>query len=163
MTKRIGLTVLLVGSWVLIFFTLTLFTELIMAPWDTAIHLPETGTWQRTLNDFFDFSVGKYLLSVPVILLNVWLVASHRAKPAFLARAVMGNLIFVGALWALFLLAATINNQILYPYPPVLYDPTYTGYHRSVFPMAVMLAACAGWIVWQRRVTRSLAARAAAA
>ncbi len=163
MTKRIGMTILLIGSWLLIFFTLTFFTELIMAPWDTAIHLPEVGTWQRTLNDFFDFSLGKYLLSVPVILLNIWLVASNRAKPAFLGHVVMGNLVFVGALWALFMLAAAINNQILYPYPPVAYDPNYRGYHLSVFPMAVMLAACAGWVMWQRRVERALSARTATA
>lgn len=164
MMKRTGMAILLIGSWLILFFTLTFFTELIMAPWDTAIHLPEVGTWQRTLNDFFDFSVGKYLLSIPAILLSLRLVVTRRGTSlAYLGRLAAGNVLFVGALWVLFVAASAINNQILFPYPPVLYDPTYRGYHLSVFPMAVMLAACAGWVIWQRRVERGLTARAAAA
>jgi hypothetical protein len=56
----------------------------------------------------------------------------------------------LGVLVIAFMLAALLNNW-LFPYPPVLYDPTYQGYHRSLLPGGVMLGVCAAWLLWQRR------------
>lgn len=52
--KRLGAIVLLIGTWLFLFYTLTFYTSLIMTPWDTAITRPDVGTWQHTLNDFFE-------------------------------------------------------------------------------------------------------------
>lgn len=161
-TKSAAAFILLIGIWLALFFTLTLFTELIMAPWDTAIDIPPVGTPERAFNDFFDFSLGKYLLSIPLVGLSVGVtILMYRRNPHSLWHFAAGHAIFVGLLWVLFMIASAINNQLLYPYPPVLYDPNYRGYHRSVFPMSVILVACAGWILWQHRTERKLSAQAA--
>jgi len=157
--KKLGSLALLVPTWLFLLFTLTLFTELIMAPWDTAIHLPEVGTWQRTLNDFFDFSFGQFLISLPVVLVSIAVtVAAYRSRSQVLPRLVIGNALLAVSVWLLVMLASAINNQILYPYPSVLYDPNYRGYHLSILPMFALLSACAVWFIWQRRLAKTFAA-----
>jgi len=160
--KRAGWLILLLLTWLILFYTLTFFTQLIMTPWDTALRMPEIGTWQRTLNDFFGYRGGRFLFSVPLIVLSAGLTLNAlRTRPDALAKFVAGNLLFFGALPILFVASSFINNGILYPYPPVSYDPNYRGFHLSIFPMSVILAACVGWIVWQWRIastdTRKLA------
>lgn len=151
--KQFGLFAILVFTWIALFFALTFFTELIMSPWDAAIHIPELGTWQRSLNDFFQFSVGKYILSVPLILLSIAVnIYILRMRPDMIGKLIAGNVLFFGALIVLFMFGAAINNNILFPYPPVAYDPNYRGFHRSIFPMAVILIACLVWFNWQRRI-----------
>ena len=155
--KNLGLLALLVVTWLFLLFTLTLFTELIMAPWDTAIHIPEVGTWQRTLNDFFDFSIGQLLVSVPVVLISIAVAyLAFRTRPQLLPLLIFSNAVLALSVYALVMLASTINNQLLFPYPPVLYDPNYRGYHLSILPMSALLAACAVWFVWQRRLAKTL-------
>lgn len=150
--KLFGVLGLLSLTWLMVFFSLTLLTALNMAPWDTAVQIPEAGTWQRTLNDFFAYSAGQYLLSIPVVVLSM--VAAWRAihsEPARIGRMAAGNAVFIVATWAAMLAAWSINNHVLFPYPPVLYDPNYRGFHRSVLPMSVLLASCAIWFAWQKR------------
>ena len=80
--KRAGWLLLLLLTWILLFYTLTFFTQLIMTPWDTALHMPEIGTWQRTLNDFFGYRGGKFLFSVPLIVLSAGLTLNAlRTRP----------------------------------------------------------------------------------
>lgn len=156
---KLSLLALLALTWLFLLFTLTVYTELIMAPWDTAIHLPEVGTWQRTLNDFFDLSIGQFIISVPVVLVSIAVTfAAWRSQPQLLPRLVVGNAVLAVSIWVLVLGASAINNQILFPYPPVLYDPNYRGYHLAILPMTALLAACGVWFMWQRRLAKSFAA-----
>jgi hypothetical protein len=138
-------------TWLAILFTATLFTELIMAPWDTAIVLPEVGTWQRTVNDFFDHGgalvVGTVLTVAGIALTRPRFLRSRHIR----LKLALGNLAFVGAMWAVFMLATFINNQFLYPYPSVTYDPGYAGFHRSVLPMTAQVVIWALWLLWLRR------------
>jgi hypothetical protein len=46
-----------------------------------------------------------------------------------------------------------VNNAV-YPYPPVLYDPNYPGYYRSVIPMTAVIAVCAVWFYGQIRLAK---------
>lgn len=152
MRRLIGLG-LLVPGWLLLFLTLTILTEFILVPWDTAIERPEVGTWQRTLNDFFETSPGQWSISVPLTGLSILAgVGVLRRKPEAGWRLAVVNLICVAVLWGAFLLAAMLNNW-LHPYPPVLYDPTYHGYYRSIVPGLAVLGVCALWLLWQRRAT----------
>ncbi len=145
----------LLATWALIFFTLTLLTELAFAPWDTAVTLPEPGTWLRTLNDFVDLGIGKYVLSVPLLVASMTLTgAALRQQPQAAWRYALGNLVFVGLVWAVFMLAAMLNNA-LFPHPPVPYDPHYRGYHRSVVPGLAFLGVCAVWLLLLRRTTNA--------
>lgn len=133
---------LLLFSWLLLFVVFMFFTELILAPWDTALVRPEIGTWQRTLNDFFETSPGNLTLAALLLLAAIGLSRHHFTSGWMLALI---NLGFVVLLWALMLASFTLNNA-LFPYPSVLYDPSYAGYHRSVLPLAVLLLACGGWL-----------------
>ncbi len=151
MRRTAGAIVLLL-SWALLFFWLMIMTELIFAPWDTAVTQPEIGTWQRTLNDFFATEPGNLTLAVLGVGTSVLLtLAALRRGYDNLLRLAGLNLLCFGVLLIVFSPVAMLNN-LIFPYPPVLYDPTYHGYHRSVLPGGVMLAICAGWLLWQRRV-----------
>ncbi|MBZ0292956.1 MAG: hypothetical protein K8L99_10375, partial [Anaerolineae bacterium] len=136
---RLGL---LLFSWLVLLFVFMLFTELILAPWDSTLVRPEIGTWQRTLNDFFETAPGNLTFAVPLLLAAIWL-SRRRLSNQWMQAAI--NLGFVVLLWILMLAAFMLNNA-LFPYPPVTYDPTYAGYHRSVLPFTVMMAACGGWL-----------------
>ena len=152
--KRWGMIMVLVLTWIFLFYTLTFYTSLIMTPWDTAVTRPEVGTWQRSLNDFFAAGAGQ-LVSLALILANMALVLpALRRRPSLAIQYVISNAIFWCLLLIAFYAAAMINNNILYPYPPVMYDSTYEGYHRSVFPGVSMLAICVGWLLWLRRIGR---------
>lgn len=154
MRRLIGIAALVL-TWVMLFYSLLLVTELVLVPWDTAIHRPEVGTWQRTLNDFFEVAPGSY--SIAILLTGISIVLAYRAlrrsPKAGLHLAVL-NLIFVLVLFVAVIAAALINNHILFPYPPVLYDPMYRGFHRSILPVIAISLVCAGWFMTQRRVAR---------
>ena len=154
LVKRWGMIVILVLTWIVLFYTLTFYTSLIMTPWDTAITRPEVGTWQRSLNDLFEAGAGQ-LVSLALILANVALVLpTLRRSPSLAIQYVMSNAIFWCLLLIVFYVAVMINNNLLYPYPPVAYDPNYEGFHRSVFPGIALLAVCIGWLLWLRRIGR---------
>jgi hypothetical protein len=152
--RTAGIAALLL-SWTLLFFWLMIETELLFAPWDTAVTRPEIGTWQRTLNDFFETSPGNLTFVVLGVGASIALtLAAIRRGSSNLLRLAGINLLCFGVLLLVFTPVTLLNNAI-FPYPPVLYDPTYYGYHRSVLPGGVMLAICAGWLLWQRRVALS--------
>ena len=154
---KLGWLALLVLTSLFLFFTLTVFTSLLMSPWDSAIDIPEIGTWQRTLNDFFQYSVGQLLLSVPVLLISIALAYNaYRSKPHFLPRIILGNFLLAAGVWVVVMVASSVNNGVLFPHPPVLYDPNYRGFHRSIFPMAALLTTCGVWYIWQRKQMRQL-------
>ena len=119
MRKIISL-LLLLFSWMVIFFILMVLTEFTLSPWDTAIHQPEIGTWQRTLNDFFQREPGNLLFASLLVIMSMAL--TRRSQAYSLAVIALGNLIFAALVMGLFSAAATVNNAV-FPYPPVLYDP----------------------------------------
>lgn len=150
--KRWGMIAVLALTWVILFYTITFYASLIMTPWDTALTRPEVGTWQRSLNDFFEAGAGQ-LVGLALILASMAVVIpALRRSPALAVELVMSNLIFWGVLLIVFYAATMINNHVLYPYPPVMYDPNYEGFHRSVFPAISMLAVCIGWLLWLRHI-----------
>ncbi|MFN8374942.1 MAG: hypothetical protein U0694_18960 [Anaerolineae bacterium] len=144
---------LLLLSWGVLFFLWMLLTELILVPWDTAIERPEVGTLARTVNDFFEAAPGAYILPTIVLALSLWLTfpaLRRRLTTAYSFAAI--NFACVGLCIIFFTFSALINNNLLFPYPPVLYDPNYIGYHRSALPGLVALAVLMGWLLWQRRI-----------
>ena len=151
--KRIIASVALLMTWIIIFLWLTVLTQFIMVPWDTAITQPEIGTWQRTLNDFFATFPGYFVFSGPLLLASISLsinVMKNNGKRLMLLLA--GNIAFVILVWGVFMGAAVINNSVLFPYPDVVYDPTHRGFHHSVFPGLCIMVACGFWLYWQMRV-----------
>ena len=142
----------LLATWGFILFILAMFTEFIMAPWDTAITQPDIGTWQRTLNDFFDLGPGQWLVATAVVLGNVYIAFRLWLKRNRLPwRFIINNALFVWLLFPLMMLAFRLNS-IIFPYPDVLYDPNYRGYHLSIVPGVVALAVSAMWFMVQNRL-----------
>ena len=137
----------LVAAWGAMLFALTLLTELILVPWDAAITLPEPGSWQLALNDFFSRPPGNLLVGVPVLALSIFFTLRHiRRHPQTTLVLALMTWVFILSIFALFMLAAMLNNG-LFPYPPVLYDPNFRGFHRSVVPGIITGAGCVLWLV----------------
>lgn len=152
--KRVPGMIALMASWLVVFWVLSFLTEFVLVPWDTAVVRPETGTWQRTLNDFFEQPPGSLLVPVLLVTGSVILVIRSRQQRFFHFAAL--NLIFAGSAFALFTVAAMVNNAV-FPYPPVLFDPDYRGYYRSVIPGLTVALACAGWLAMQVWIGRKQA------
>ncbi len=137
----------LVAAWGTLLFNLTLLTELLLVPWDAAITQPEPGTWQFALNDFFSRPPGNLLVSVPVLALSIFFTVRHiRRYPQTTLALALLTWVFNLSIFALFMLAAMLNNG-LFPYPPVVYDPNFRGFHRSVVPGVITGAGCVLWLV----------------
>jgi hypothetical protein len=149
MRKTISL-LLLICSWLVVFFILMVLTEFVLAPWDTAIHQPEIGTWQRTVNDFFVQEPGNLVIASLLIVASIYLTWRQRAYPLW--ALALGNVVFAVLVMGLFMGAAIVNNAV-FPYPPVLYDPNYHGYHRAVIPGLIVALVCTAWLRWQIRLS----------
>lgn len=74
--------VLLILSWRFLYGWLIPMTEGLLVPWDTTPTRPPTGTWERSLNDFFEVPPGAYAPSVLVVASSALL---------FLVRLLTGN------------------------------------------------------------------------
>ena len=66
---RIGGIIMLFTTWYFICLMLLAGTESWLAPWDTLRFRPPVGTWERTINDFFEGSPGYLFVSS---CLSVW-------------------------------------------------------------------------------------------
>lgn len=143
----VGLLILaLVG----LFYTLSFFIQLTFTPWDTALTQPEIGTWQRSLNDFFESGTGALFISIPLVIGGALLAfQTVRRNPSLVGRIAMMTLGFILLIYVGMMAAYTVNNAI-FPYPPVQYDPNYIGYHRAVLPGLALFSMCAVWLGWQK-------------
>lgn len=65
-----GLLTLLV-SWLLLFAWVALNTETFLAPWDLSANRMPVGTWQRTINDFFEGFPGSITPAIITILTSI--------------------------------------------------------------------------------------------
>ena len=147
--KRVAGFLTLLLSWLAVFWILAFLTELILVPWDTAITRPAVGTWQRTVNDFFETPPGSYIIPALLLAGSMSVVFHSRQRPWW--RFALLNLVFSVGSFGLFVITAMINNAV-FPHPPVLYEPSYRGYYRSIIPGLVIGATCAAWLIMQRRV-----------
>ncbi|MBX3059642.1 MAG: hypothetical protein KF770_24585 [Anaerolineae bacterium] len=62
---------LLITTWSVIFILLAAFTEGWLAPWDTRPFRPPEGTWERTVNDFFEGSPGSLLPASLIVTMSI--------------------------------------------------------------------------------------------
>lgn len=142
---------ILLFLWLALFWLLNLFTESTLVPWDTSIVRPEVGTWQRTINDFFERSPGQYALSFAIVLLSMGLTFyAARRNPNSLTKLVLIHALFVPLLIIVWAAAVFINGGIFTA--PLGYDPSAAGFHRSILPMTTVLIAC---IIWFRQHLRA--------
>lgn len=143
---RIGGIIVLFTTWYLISIMLLTGTESWLAPWDTLRSRPPVGTWQRTINDFFEGSPGNYLplcLIMPISLALFWDAYRHSKHGSLLMWIfALTNLLFI------------IASVILVPWAftqwaPPFQAPLDAGFHRTwpaIFVTGILLI---GWIVLQ--------------
>ena len=152
---KIGLLML---AGIALFYVLTFVTQLTLTTWDGALDWPAVGTWQRALNDFFAADPGRLIISIPVILVTIALtVFILRRHPDALNRLVILNWLFIPTTILVWLAAVTINNNWIYPYPPVQYDPTYRGFHLVILPITAMVVTYLLWLGYQLRLAKASA------
>ena len=143
---------LLFLAWVALFYLVTFLTQLTLTPWDTAIDWPAVGTWQRTLNDFFATNPGRLVISVPVVLISIYLtLATLRRQPDHLERFIRMHWLFILVLLLAYWVSVTLNHW-LHPYPSVMYDPNYLGFHLAILPSVTIIGLCLLWLGKQARL-----------
>ncbi len=127
----IGGLVLLAGTWFFLFIWIAAMTEGTLAPWDVAPGRPPLGTFERSLNDFFEGAPGVYLPAALVIAASACLFIARLTRPdnktwlplEFAAT----NLAFVVAFTILAIPLHYLPNLWL-PQPRPAID---AGYHRT--------------------------------
>jgi cytochrome bd-type quinol oxidase subunit 2 len=129
----VGGPLLLLGTWAFLFMHIEGTTEGFLVPWDCVPRSgrPPLGTWDRTVNDFFEIPPGSILpaLIVVVFSASVFVVRSLRTtRRALLPLAFAAtNAVFVLANVFLGVLARKVNDSLL-PRPRPLID---VGYHHT--------------------------------
>jgi len=152
-------TFALIGTWRFLFGWLVLFTEGLLVPWDTWGQLrPPTGTWERTVNDYFNVPPGLFLPSIVFTAISVCnfvacvMRSNDRVRvPLIFAAA---NILYFVAHFVL--LGAARQIPLLWlsqPRPPV-----DLGFHRT-WP-GILGSLTLWWCLWavqQRLATRTKA------
>jgi hypothetical protein len=144
MLKKPVLIPLLLLSYVGLFYLLMNYAEWAFAPWDTVlINLPEPGTWQRSLNDFFDRGIGSYLFAALSLLPSIGQLVSTLQQKDYL-RLILNNLLFLFLLpFALF---GTLYIHIL------LFPIREASYSTAVLPLIAYSALMAMWLSIQTKI-----------
>ncbi|MEM9953240.1 MAG: hypothetical protein AAF846_16665 [Chloroflexota bacterium] len=145
--KELPMLVIIFFSWSIITLFLAFMNLLILVPWDVALYLPDVGTWQRTLNDFFSSQTGYFVIyAVVSILTSVPLIETLSRHWYANIRIIIATLltVFVGY----FLMIASFSfNNIIFPYTgSVSTDPfEFHGYHRSIIPLLTIWLLYGVW------------------
>jgi hypothetical protein len=139
-------------AWIALFYLLTFLTELTFTPWSGALDWPAVGTWQRTLNDFFARDPGRLIVSIPVLLISIYLtISTLRRNLASINHLIRLHYLFIPLLVLAWLVGVSLNHWIN-PYPPVQYDPNYRGFHLTIIPGMAFIGACLIWLWRQSRI-----------
>jgi hypothetical protein len=141
----IGGTVLLAGTWFLISFFMLAATEGWLVPWD-CVHVslrPPLGTWERTVNDFFEGPPGSFLPALGFMLVSVtiFLVGTLRTRGRSLLPGALAVTNLAFALAHILLLDVADRLPILrLPEPRPAID---VGYYRT-WPAILITAVLVG-------------------
>lgn|GEM_PF-6192269 len=146
--RNLIVLILVLASTAYIAWLFGIFNLLLLVPWDTALVRPEIGTWQRTLNDFFENSTGEAIIyMMSIVLFFVPSIQTLRRRRDAGLRIIIANFLMVFGLIVFFTPVTWINNLIF----PVqtgeldLSNPFYVGYRRSIIPVIFMWITYAVW------------------
>jgi hypothetical protein len=150
--------VLLIGTWIILYWTEALFTESHLVGYYCCVSeqdLPASGTFERMVNDFFRYSPGKYLPSTILILINVSLfiatIATAHKKYWLPFLFIFFNIIFVIIDFELITASWFISDWLVGPQTTV-----YKGYHRTGYGIVLHLALWSGFLITLWKVRASL-------
>ena len=147
--------VTLVSGWCLLLVWAAFIINGLLVPWDQAAFLaPPAGTWQRTLNDFFNQALPEVMYGfIPVVPSIICLIAGlsrasgHVARANLLSRYAITTLVFLVIQFVVVLLTLGLVNALLSkPLPEDL------GYHRTLPALAVVCVLVAAFAHVQWRI-----------
>lgn len=131
-------TLILLVSWCFLFAWMVLTTESFLVPWDLSANRMPLGTWQRTLNDYFEGYPGSILPATTTILMSICIflwrmtkVANKHLLPLSLA---ITNITSIAISTALIFFAIRIPS--LWLPPKYRFDE---GYERSWIAIVVLV------------------------
>lgn len=149
MIFTIGL-ILLVATWLIWFWWLSLFTEALLVPWYCCSldAMPAIGTWQRTINDFFGTLPGSILPSVTMIAIGVLIFGRRMIK----AKNRVWLPLAFAILYLLLLAADVVVTDLSWEVSNWLVGPRLggidAGYHRTWYGFAAHLILWATFYVY---------------
>lgn len=129
----------------------SVFSLLLLVPWDTSFVRPDVGTWQRTVNDFFEsrpgeiLTYGFYTLFFSLVTINT---LRKRWEAAY--SVIVVNLIATFSLQLLGVLSFPVS-QFVFPFNENYTNPFYFNYARNVLPMLMIVAMV---FLWTRELKR---------
>lgn len=132
-------------------------TEAHLAPWDSVAseYRPAAGTWQATLNLFFERGPGSYVFSVLMTGFSLYMTLQiSRRRWQRLLQVLIGNLLMIGLLVIQPMVYHPLNNLIFGDLYGLQYAERVAayGYARSVIPFGMFLVTVVVWLAWQRRL-----------
>jgi hypothetical protein len=134
-------------SWLMLYMLTIALTEIWLVPWDIWSEpvRPPVGTWQRTVNDFFEGGVGAQLVGVSLIAGSMFsiLIRLLRGDQRTLAPWIWAsyNLIFFTACLVTLLVANSLPlNNSLPIVEQIGYGRTWPGVFMLLVGGAVLLA-----------------------
>ena len=124
-------------SAVMIIYIFSFFTLLALVPWDTAIARPEIGTWQRTINDFFEGRFGENLVILFFCLTTAFpVIKTLRQARKILLRGFVTNVLCLILVVTTFILCSNLI-YIIFPYGTDYTNPFFHNYTRSIIPLTI--------------------------
>ena len=151
----IGGLLLLLGTWVIMYYWILGATEGWLVPWDCwpVSYRPAVGTWARTVNDFFESRPGSILPSIAVVAIGVCTfivrVARTRDRTLLPVTFAATNLVFLVADLFLVIFAHLLPNLWL-PKPRPEVD---IGYHHTWPAILVTIVLLTVLFVVQSKIT----------
>ena len=151
--------VVLVAAWVLLYWTESMFTESFLGGYYCCAaeqDLPQPGTLERTLSDFFQTSPGKHLPSLFFVGANVALFAFSLRRQRKLVwwlpwLFIVLTTAYILADFELLILSWAISDRLVGPQTGI-----YKGYERTWYGIALHLMVWAAYLVTARVLLRRL-------
>lgn len=151
--------VVLVGAWALLYSTESMFTEAFLGGYyccATEQDLPQSGTLERTLSDFFQTSPGKHLPSLLFVGANVALFAFSLRRQRKLVwwlpwLLIALTVLYILADFELMVFSWAISNRLVGPRTSV-----YAGYERTWYGIALHLVLWTAFLATVSALLRRL-------
>lgn len=158
--------ILLLAAWALLYWSESLFTESHLVGYYCCVterELPEPGTLERTMSDFFKASPGKHLPSLLFVGANLALFALSLRRERRLIwwlpwLFVVLIILYVWADFRLMVLSWTLSNTFV-----GLPRSTYAGYERTWYGIVLHLLLWAVYLAALALLLRKLLSRSPAA
>jgi len=139
-------------SWVILVYVLWLMNIILLVPWDVAVTRPDVGTWQRTLNDFFEGRFGENILLLTVVAMTAVPILVTLFRRWYSGTKIVALSLIVALVTYVLVMLSFLPINVLLPTGQDISDPFSQNYTRSLIPLIITWA---GYAIWARLVIRA--------